>query len=236
MDAVDAEKLLHMLSFSSAQFAYEIIGVSEGIVVQWTCRSDDSERLLSQLRSYFPNLAIQEVEAHALPLHDKTPIAIADLGLENEFLLPLATVRKFSPDPLIGVVAALDNLAYGESGMVQILFQGAVEPWSNVMPFIASDGDGGSFFEDMPELPKLARDKASKPMYGVVVRVIAQGTSKDRSTQILHNIANSLIATTRSEQNNLMALSNGGYPFEKHLESVYERTSHRLGMLLNSHN
>lgn len=234
VDAVDSEKLLHMLSFSSAQLSYEIIGVNDGICVQWTCRKEDSERLLSQLRSYFPNLAIQQTEGYNLPLHDKTHIAIADLGYENEFLLPLSTARKFSPDPLIGIIAALDNLSYGESGMVQILFQGAVEPWGIVMPFIASDGDKGAFFEDMPELPKMAKEKASKPMYAAVIRLVVQGTTKERSKDILFNLANSIIVTTRSPYNNLTPLSNGGYPFEKHLESVYERTSYRLGMLLNS--
>ncbi|WP_411014290.1 hypothetical protein, partial [Salmonella sp. s50237] len=86
---------------------------------------------------------------------------------------------------------------------------------------MAQDGSGGSFFEDMPELPKIAQEKASGPLYGVVLRVIGQGSSKKRSSHIASNLINSIIAETRSKHNTLMPLSNGGYPFEKHIESVF---------------
>lgn len=234
VDAVQAEKLLHMLAFSGAPFSFEIIGVQNLIVIQWTCRAEDQDRLTSQLRAYFPALAIQTVEPYVLPFDDTQPLAIGDMGLENEFMLPLATVSKFSPDPLIGIMAALENLSYGESGMVQILFQGTNYPWTEAIQYISSDGEKGSFFADMPQLPKLAQEKASSHLYGVVVRVIGQGGNKARSGAIIYNLANSIISTTQSQHNNLMLLSNGGYPYEKHLESVYERTSHRLGMILNS--
>lgn len=234
VDALEAERLLQMLSFGAAQFSFEIIGVHDGIVIQWTCRANDKDKLLYQLKAYFPSVALEEVEAYVLPFHDKTPLAIGDLGLENEFLLSLNDAPKFSLDPLIGIVATLENLAYGESGMVQILFKGAQEPWGEVMRFISTDGQGKSFFEDMPGLPKMAEQKGANLLFGVVIRVVGQGTDKGRSSEIMYNLANAIIATTQSQNNRLMLLSNGGYPFDNHLQAVYERTSYRLGMLLNS--
>lgn len=229
----EAEKLLHMLAYTVSHLSFEIFGTVEAVHIQWTCRTPDKERLISQLRSYFPLLAITEFSPAELPLLGKTPVMVVELGLEEEFILPLNSPSSFSLDPLIGILGAMEGLTYGEVGWVQILFQGAINAWAGPVAEAVSDGAGGSIFVDMPDMPKLAQEKLSSPLYGVSMRVIAQGQTNERVQQIAAGITHSIIANTKSQYNRLAPLTNGP-SFEILIENVLERTSNRLGFLLNS--
>lgn len=234
VSVVDAEQMLIMLASTNYPVAFEIIGTSEAIYIQWTCRDTDSVRMVSQLRAYFPELIVTEYRPLDIPLTEGIHIAVTDFGLSEEFIRPLESPTKFAPDPLVGILAAFEYLASGEMGMLQILFQGTVNAWAAIIQELATDGEGGSFFENAPEFPKLAQQKTASPLYGVVVRVIGQGANKERSKQIAHDLAESVVQSSRSPFNSLIPLPNTGYPYDDHIEAVLDRTSYRLGMLLNS--
>lgn len=227
-------RFLNMLSYSQAPFSFEIIGTTEKIDIQYVVREYDSGNFLSQFRSYFPNVAIEEVQASDLPFVQDHDLAIVDMGLQKEFMCPINTVQRFAPDPLIGIMASLEQLQYDEVGMIQILFRGSINAWASTITEAVSDGSGGSFFEDAPEFVKLAQEKTSSPLYGCVVRVIGQGNVNWRSEQIASDMFRNISATTRSQNNQLIALSNKGYLYQQHVNNVYQRQSNRLGMLLNS--
>ncbi|UPT67970.1 MAG: type IV secretion system DNA-binding domain-containing protein [Sphingobacteriales bacterium JAD_PAG50586_3] len=233
VDTQEAEKLLHLLAASSSQFSFELVGTRKGIFVQWTAR-EDAKKLVSLLQAYFPQLAIQELDADLLPFEENGTNAIVDLGLDEEFVRPLATGEGFSSDPFIGVLAAFDALTDGEAAMVQVIFQGVQNAWASSIHSLVSDGEGGSFFVNDKDSLTLGEDKASKPLYAVIVRTIARSHTSDQAARIALDMAEALIATSRSEYNSLIPLSNKHYPMENHIAAVYERASYRLGMILNS--
>lgn len=230
----ESEQLLHMLASSEYPIAYEIMGTSDGIFVQWTCRDEDVAKLVSMLKAYFPGIGVTEYPPLEIPLNEHAPLSILDLGLKAEFLFPIASPTAFSPEPLIGLFAWLENLIYGEVGMFQVLFKGTVGAWGNVIKELSTDGQGGSFFENVPELPKLAQEKVSSPLYGVVVRVMGQGVTKERSNAIADNLADAICKVSKSSHNELVPLSNRYYEYDNHVLGFLDRMSYRLGCLLNS--
>ena len=230
----EALRFLNMASSTQAPISFEIIGTDEEISIQYVCRVTESDNFIAQFRSYFPQIAINEVKASDLPFDKERPIAIVDMGLQQEFMRPIFTVNRFTPDPLIGILAALEQFHYGEIGMVQVLFQGCVNAWGSTITDAVSDGEGGSFFEDAPDMVKLAQEKTQSPLYACVIRVAAQGNTDWRGEQIATSILNNLSSGSRSSHNQLIGLPSKGYAYEDHLEGLYRRQSNRLGMILNS--
>jgi hypothetical protein len=149
-------------------------------------------------------------------------------------MLPLATSKNFSLDPLTGLFGLFENIQSGVTGIVQILFKGTVDPWVNSILASVVDSEGDSFFLDAPDMPKLAQEKISSPLFGVVIRAIGQSDSKSQAQNIAHSLAKVLCHMSGSSENTLIPLSNSEYPFDDHFDDVRLRQSHRLGMLLNA--
>ena len=228
-------RLLNMLSYSFSLFSFEIIGKHDEIYFQFVMRQPDSSNFISQFRSYFPDVAIQEANAKDLPFNPDVDLAIVDMGLSQEFMRPIATSQNFNTDPFIGILAAMEQLQYEEYGMMQVLFRGSINKWGSVINEAVSDGQGGSFFSDAPEMVHLAKEKTQSPIYACVARVIGQGNIDWRSEQIATELLRNISASTRSQNNQLAALPNKGYAYDQHVINLYARQSNRLGMILNSH-
>lgn len=227
-------RFLSMVSSIYTPISFEIIGTAEEIVIQWIVREQASSHFLSQFRSYFPNIAVSEISVPALPLNLDNPVAIMDMGLDEECMRPIETSQRLTSDPLIGIIATLEQLQHGECGMIQILFQGCQQAWGNILTDAVSDGQGGSFFSDAPEMVKLAQEKTSSVLFATVIRVIAQGNQELKGEQIASNIISSISNSSRSQYNQLISLNNKGYDYHAHLANVLKRRSNRLGMLLNA--
>ena len=96
------------------------------------------------------------------------------------------------------------------------------------------DSWGEPFFADAPEMLPLAKEKIKRPLFAVVLRVVAQASSEDRAWEVAKNLVGSLTTTSQPESNALIPLTNDGYDDKAHFEDVLLRQSHRSGMLLNS--
>lgn len=228
----EMERFLYMIGYSYHHFSFEIVAINETITLQWTCDGKDRERFISQFRAYFPTLGIEEVE-DAVRKSSAEAIAIIDFGMSEEFMLPLASVKKLSPDPLTGIFGILERLRENELVVLQVIFQGCRGHWTHEIMSSVTTAGGDSFFEDVPTMPKYALEKVSSPLYGVVLRVTVATDTNPRTSEVAINMLQSIIATSKSNENQLMPLSNEGYPLDDHVNCVLGRESYRPGMLMN---
>ena len=227
-------EFLNMLVFSNDAISFEIHGTYENITFQIVSSFNDKTRIQSHLKGYFPTVILKDIEVNDLHFNTEKSIAIADFGLHSEFMRPIDTNTNFSIDPLTSIIATLDTLQYGDTALIQILFQGATAPWSRSILNSVSDGIGGSFFPNAPEMLPCAEEKVSKPLFSCVFRIATQGNTNAKSQYIATELSKSISNISASKYNKFIPLTNEGYAYEKHLQNVYQRTSNRLGMLLNS--
>ncbi len=233
--ADQAEHFLLTLSICSLPISYEIVGTSNTIAVQLTCRECDLAQVKQELRAYFPG-AIFEVKESSLKnlTSNSQKSVVIDFGLSEEFMRPLKRFSQFEPDPLIGIIGALEHLHEGEMGMLQILFQATHNPWAESIIRSVSDGEGGSFFADAPDMVQLAREKTRRPLFACIIRVIGRSFTSDRAWRVAKALASGLTQVAEPLSNGLIPLENNGYNDDTHFENVLQRQTHRSGILLNS--
>lgn len=94
--------------------SFELVGLLDRIVLQLASTAREADDLRRQLRAYFPGATVSLEHGF---LEDRWREAVAgetalvDFGLESEFMLPLRTFRRFTVDPLSGLVGALERPA-----------------------------------------------------------------------------------------------------------------------------
>jgi hypothetical protein len=229
------EHLFLSLSICRLPVSFEILGTNEEIIIQFVCREPDYSYVNQQIRSFFPGVIIREGKnlSHHLGIENRHSL-IVDCGLNQEFMRPLRTFKNFNPDPLTTIFSSMENLREGEIGLVQVLFQAVNAPWSsNIMRAVRND-DGSCFFIDAPEMLKFAEEKVRRPIYSVVLRLMGQSSSDERTKEIVRNLFGGLQVFSNPLSNELIPLTNTDYKDDLHLEDVLRRQSHRSGMLLNS--
>ena len=229
------DQLLLMLSTSDGIVGFEIIGTEEKITIQIICTGGDAGQLRSYISTYAPGVVINESNHHLLNAIDFTQsVYVTDLGLKDEFMRPLRVWNKFEPDPLAGIIATLESLRSGEFGVLQVLFQGTINPWAESVYRSVSDGSGGSFFADAPDMLPLAKEKISSPLFATVIRTIGQGSTPESAYSVSERLAQSLISIRRMGSNGLISLTNENEGISCNEEDILYRRSRRIGMLLNS--
>ena len=231
----DIEKFLTMLSYTRVQVSFEIVAWDDLIRIQFVCRESDMSHVESQVKAYFPSCIIQsQTNSIVRNIDAEKYFAVVDLGLDEEFTRPIAMADKFDTDPLTGLYGVLENLKQGEQAIIQFLFKGTANPWAESIYNSVSDSKGDSFFLDAPEMPKLAQEKISAPLFGVCIRVLGQDTSYEKACRVVEKVSTALMQSSRSGSNKLIPLRNTGYADEHHLVDVALRQTRRVGMLLNA--
>ena len=234
VEELEAEQFLLMISGCNYPVSFEVLATNTSIAVQFACHGPDVAIVSAQLKAYFPECIIEsQSDSHSIISPNKD-ICIIDLGLKEEFMRPITMANKFTVDPLTGIFGLMEHLGPEEQAVIQVLFIGAVEPWAPSIIASVTDSEGDSFFDDAPEMPKMAQKKVSAPLFGTTVRVIGQGANFEQARRLATNLATTLTHVSKSEGNSLILLTNAGYPEGQHIDDVVMRQSHRLGMLLNS--
>lgn len=235
IEADQMQQLLCMLSYCQYPLSFEIIATHTSINIQIVCREPDTFHVQSQVKAFFPdsnvqisNDAIEEIEGR------DGYIYTVDFGLSEEFMRPLEMVDSYDIDPFIGLFGVLENLNDGEQVMIQVLFQGVVNSWSESIIHSVTDSDGKSLFLDAPEMVDLAREKISSPLFGVTIRVLVQGNNEYEAADVIEKVGSAVRHISRSSNNSLLPLVTEGYTFDLRLQDVVTRQSHRQGMILNS--
>jgi hypothetical protein len=233
--ALDIEKFLTMLSFTNSTVCFEIVAWNDLIRLQFVCGQSDTAHIQSQIKAYFPTCILQNGTSYINNIIDgEKYCSIVDFGLEEEYMRHIAMADKFDSDPLTGLYGVLDHLEDGEQAVIQILFKGTLNPWAQSIMQSVSDAKGESTFSNAPEMPKLALEKISAPLFGVGIRILGQDYSYEKAHKTGSKVATALMQSSKSIGNKLIPLNNNHYSDEDHLRDVTLRQTRRLGMLLNA--
>lgn len=233
VSATLSEGWLKSLAAVHTPLSVELIGSGGQVSVALTARESAVPILSSQLRAFFPEIALEEEPDLLLSAWESGEegfFTALELGLSRLFMLPLDRPRNFSLDPLTATIGALSETWAGEVAIVQVLFQGVRAPWvENVLRSVVTPS-GDAFFADAPEVTKLAREKVSAPLFAVAVRVVARAASEERLWTLLSGTLGALSGATRGD-NELVPLGTGDS--DEVLADVFLRRTHRPGMLLS---
>lgn len=235
IDAEATQQLLTMLSYTRYPASFEIIGDNASITIQLTCRISDAPNVQSMVKAYFPECIIKErTDLIEVIVNGLGKMAnIHHYGLRDEFMRPLRMGDSFKPDPLIGILSSLDHLEDGQYAVIQVLFQGATNPWAESIMRSVTDSEGKSFFEDAPEMVKLAREKISAPLFAVAMRLMTVAEDKESTLQIMNVVEGAFGRIYFSESNSLIPLPQP-LDFDHNVQDMLDRRTHLAGMLLNS--
>lgn len=229
------QQLLLMCSYCQYPLSFEVIGSNTSISLQFACRASDSRHVFSQIKAFFPDCILKQKGdqiADIIAQEDKSA-SILHYGLREEFMRPLRTAEQFRPDPLIGMFGTLEHLGAGEYAVIQVLFQGTINPWAESIMRSVTDNEGKAFFENSPEMVKLAHEKISSPLFGVSMRVMGVSRNVESAHHISNMVGGALGRIYFSEWNSLIPLS-PQTDFQTNVEDVLLRETHLVGMLLNS--
>ena len=187
-------ELLNVLTFTKKPISFEIIGTGESITVQVVCGVRDKIHIRSHIQAYFPTVLLNEIQTNYLGFCSERNVAISDFGTDDIFVQPLDTPNNFTIDPLTSMITNMEQLETTDTMLFQVIFKGVTAPWSRDILKSVSDGQGGSFFVDAPDMPSFAKEKVSNSLFSVVMRVAAQGINNARSeylaTQLIQSISN----------------------------------------------
>lgn len=231
-----AEQWLLALPVVATPVAFEVIGTAEAITVQFVSPDTHAAGLSRQLAGHFPEAVLAEERGYLAARWAASPAVetvLVDFGLSHEFMRPLRRFSDFAVDPLIAVTGALEGVRADEIGLLQILFQPVRHPWAESALRAVTDGQGKPFFLDAPEMIGLAKEKVARPLFAVVLRIAAQSPDPGRTWEIVRALGGSLRTFAGPASNELIPLTNEGYPDAHHAQDLLARQSHRSGMLLN---
>ena len=228
------QQFLLNLSQCREPIAFELLGKPNRVTLQFAAHPVDAPQVRRQLQAHFPegmfHTRAGSLDAAWAESEGEEALAV-EFGLAREFMLPLASGKL---DPFVGLVAALSELAPGELGLFQVLFQPVGEPWAESIVRSVTHADGKPYFVNQPELTGAAQNKIRQPLYAAVIRILVRSERFERTIQIARDLAASLRVFAHPQGNELIPLENLGYPFEEHVEDVLRRQSRRSGMILNS--
>lgn len=229
------EQCLVMLSMAKQPVCFELIASVDEILLQVVCRDAVASFVYTQLRAYFPECSLQETSTDELLsiVKDMRFLRILDFGLQEEFMRPLASFNAHH-DPYTPLFGVFDNLDDYQHVVVQILFSGTHNAWAESIVKSVTDERGSSFFFDAPEMPNLAKEKVSRPLFGATVRVACIADTDAETIGIINQSALALIHGSTSTYNQLMPLNTPEYTIEQRYADMLWRQTHRVGMLLNS--
>lgn len=225
------EQCLIMLSSIQDPIGFEIIADYTTVTIQIVYRAQYGVHIHSQLKAYFPEAIVIPFETVNSAIDELLPLYTVDFGMQEECMRPINTGHG---ETLTGFFGIIEHLHSDERVILQVLFNGTINAWANSLERVVSDGHKGSFFVDAPEMPGLAREKCSSPLFAVTVRAVTQAEDLDTASALLQRVCFAIMHATASSHNALHPLPSGEYDFEKRVLDIDLRQSHRVGMLLNS--
>ena len=228
------DQFFHNLALCREPIAFELLGTHKRVLAQFAVGTADASPVRRQLAAHFPDVQFRQLAGALDQAWDASAgdeAFAVEFGLAREFMLPLATGKI---DPFIGLVGALAELQPGELALFQVLWQPVQNPWAESLVNSVTLPDGQPLFVNATELAGAAENKAARPLYAAVVRIMGRTSSRARLEEIARDMAGSLRVFSNQEGNALIPLNNDDYPFEEHLDDVLGRQSRRSGMILTS--
>lgn len=210
---------------------YEIIFGAEKVYVLFAVHPADVALLRGQLAMFFPTVVLELRERFLEGAWVRTApyMALVECGLARECMYLLSTGKV---DPYVPLIGALSDLTEDELAVMQVMFEPVRHPWAENILSSVTNGFGKEFFVNVPELTASAKQKITRPLYAVVLRLAAKATDPDRVTAILQSMVGALGVYDTMTGNALVPLhADPSIDFESDL---LRRETHRSGMLLNA--
>lgn len=225
------ESFLLSLSSCTEPVSFEVLGTSATTSIQFASHPQDASLLRRQVQSRFQGISTHETERELMKAWTEgaPSFAVAEFGLEREFMLTLDTSGEWQA----GLFAALSELDEGELGLLQVIFEPVRERWAESALFAVTDGEGGPFFINRPELTKESAQKFSSPLFAVVLRMAASAHDSERAWRIIAEMASGFSSFAKRDGNNFVPLANTLYKPSDHEQDLIHRQTRRSGMLLN---
>jgi hypothetical protein len=230
LDAREEAVAAWLLSLRTLRWpvAFEFVATDRGIALQVAVREGGEASVMASTEASFPGLVLVRAEDMLKDVLSQERIAVFELALRREFVLPVAQPGGRS-DPLALVIAALEGTSLEEMAAVQVLFERADYPWAESIIRAVTDGEGGSFFENAPHIAALGKRKALEPLFGVVLR-IAVGAATDAAARArAERIGGALDQFGAVDRNGFTLMTED---YEELASDFIERQSRRSGMLL----
>jgi hypothetical protein len=232
-----AEQFLLTLSRLRHPLSFELVGHHDKVFAQLACESEDVSAVRNAIAAFLPDASV-EVQQNGLAAHwtdsEDADEVIAEFGLSREFMLPLATKRKWTVDPLTGIFGALSDVEVGEIALLQVLFKPVAHPWAESIFRSVTFADGTPLFVGMRDFVKQAKAKAASPIFAAVIRIACQSKEPGRALELARTLAGAMAAFSDSQGNELIPLDNEEYDLAEHAEDLIQRRCRRSGMLLNA--
>ena len=172
---------------------FEIVALSEEIRFYICVPRSLQDFVEKQVYGSYPNAQIDEAREYNI-FSEKGKVAFAQFHLKNESFYPLKVYRELAVDPLSGLTAALARMQAGEGAAIQIIASPIDSSWSKAgKDFISStkkeeaDMEKASFKVDARTLEGI-ENKASKPGFETIIRVVVSAPTKEAAENHLQNI------------------------------------------------
>mgnify|MGYP001017805502 CR=1 FL=1 len=233
-DFSEYRQLFGSLSVCVEPISFELLAAKGRIMTQFAVHPKDERLVMRQLRAFLPGVGFTSERGSLAGVWGETGqdrVAIVEFGLGKEFMLPLDAGRG---DPFVGIIGALEEIEVDEIALLQVIFEPTRHPWSEHIIRSVTHLDGSALFVNAPELLGAAKQKTALPLFAAVVRVVARSPESERSWEIVCNVAGALGAYGSPLGNELVPLTNEGYPSGEHELDVLSRQTRRSGMLLNA--
>lgn len=224
-----ARNWLASLHGVSGPTSFEITRVAGEVRVFLTCPPSDRGLVSASTRAHFPEIGLR-VSA-GVPLENAFGEAegatVMGFGLRERVFLALNATARFDSDPLTGPIGVLDQLAPGESAVIQVLFTPARAAWRDEFEsFVAS-------IDDVDRVLPLVRAKFAEPLFAAVLRVAVSAPTHEAAAVVGRRLAVAVSASMRSPANELLSLSLTPELADIELRDLLDRTTHRSGILLS---
>ncbi len=226
-----------MLSYRKSPVGFELIAQADEILIEFVTSDSEAAFFYAQLRAFFPECTVMETCTDGvLDILENAPcLYTVDFGMAEEFMRPIATFNSGEHDPYLPLFGILERLDSDEAVIIQVLFCGVHNAWAeSIQTAVCDDSGKASFFLDAPEMPQLAREKVSQPLYGATVRAVTVSDTMEQAAALLQQVAIAIVHASMSPSNSLIPLQGEEYSINKRLADIAMRETCRVGMLLNA--
>lgn len=233
---VSPQVVAHWLSTLSPcrRLSFELLGTAGQVRVSLAGRPEDASTALEHLGSLFPEVETREPEQTLRDLWNQPTsgfYTVSEFGLARKFMVPLAEVRSFSPDPLAPIIGTLGGLGVEEVGVVQVLFEATRAPWPASILRSVMTPSGEPFFADAPEITRQAREKIGTPLFATLIRIAVKAPTKGALFDILWRLSGPIQGFGSPDSNEFMEVPVDLDVLE---EDLLSRSTHRPGMILSA--
>ena len=230
-----ALQFAYAMSQSEVPVICELIATSTRIHMYLTTSFLQSDILIKQLQTTYPDIITRKVEMSLKDFQPKTDNyynGVLDFCLEHESILPLKTPMRGTLTSLNGIIPLMETLQEEERIIYQVISQKALNPWAN---HLQNSGtiDGKALFKDSPEFQKGLEEKMQFPLCFVTVKGLVYAKTLKRKQYLEKTLSKAIISYTNTQFNSLQVAHDKGYTSWKHIEEVEERKTRRHGILLN---